>query len=77
MSAVSARRISRPIGMLSSDLTQCQYLTTKKSIPHHTQVSLIPMIPALEKCVWNARDLINATINLSEIQDLRVFDLDT
>ena len=35
------------------------------------------MIPALEKCVWNARDLRNATIIFSEIQDLRVFGLDT
>ena len=37
----------------------------------------IPVISALEKCVWNARDLRNATPFLSEIQDLRVFDLDT
>ena len=35
------------------------------------------MILALEKCAWNARDLRNATIIFSEIQDLRVFGLDT
>ena len=71
---MSARRMSRRVGMLSSDLTQCQYLTTKHSIPRH-----IPMISALEEaqCAWNARDLRNAMTNLSEIQDLRVFDLDT
>ena len=37
------------------------------------------MISALEEaqCAWNARDFRNAMTNLSEIQDLRVFDLDT
>ena len=35
------------------------------------------MIPTLEKYVWNARDLRNATIIFSEIQDLGVFGLDS
>ena len=69
---MGARRTPRRFGMLASDFTQCGYLHMKNPIPRH-----IPMIPALEKCAWNARDLRNATIIFSEIQDLRVFGLDT
>ena len=48
-----------------------------RKIQYPTIFMYIPVISALEKCVWNARDLRNATLILSEIQDLRVFDLDT
>ena len=69
-----ARRIPRRAGMLASELTQCQYLTTKDSIPCN-----VPVIPSLVKYV----QLIHVAVlridsfNFSEIQDLREFDLDT
>ena len=43
---MSARRIPRRFGMLASDFTQCQYLTTKDSMPCNVLV-----IPALVKYV--------------------------
>ena len=48
-----------------------------RKIQYPTVFVHIPVISALEKCVWNARDLRNAMRILSEIQEFRVFDLDT
>ena len=69
---MGARRIPRRFGMLASDFTQCQYIHTKNPMPHH-----IPVIPALLECVCWVAVLNNQPLTFSEIQDLRVFDLDT
>ena len=70
---MSARRIPRRFGMLASDFTQYQYLTTKDSMPCHN-----PVIPALVRCVRLIAVVLKIEpLDLFEIQDLRVFDLDT
>ena len=69
---MSARRIPRRFGMLASDFTQYQYLTTKLSMPCH-----IPVIPALLGCVRLIAVLKIEWWDFFEIQDLRAFDLDT
>ena len=67
---MSARRIPRRFGMLASDFTQYQYLTTKDSIPCHN-----PVIPALVRCVRLIAVLKIEPLDLFEIQDLRVLTL--
>ena len=69
---MSARGIPRRAGKLASDFTQCQYLTTKDSIPCH----IIPVIPSLVKYVQLIAMLKIESFNFSKIQDLGVFDLD-
>ena len=69
---MSARRSSRRFGMLGSDFTRYQYLTTKDSVPCN-----ILVIPALVKYVRLIAVLKIESLDLFEIQDLRVFDLDT
>ena len=69
---MSARRIPRRFGMLASDFAQYQYLTTKNSIPCNSSV-----IPALVRCVCLNAVLKIEPLDLFEIQDLRVFDLET
>ena len=69
---MSARKITRRFGLLASDFTQCQYLTTKNSMPCN-----IPVIPALVKYVRLIAVLKTQSLDFFKIQDLRVFDLDT
>ena len=69
---MSARRSSRRFGMLGSDFAQYQYLTTKDSVPCNN-----PVIPTLVRCVRLIAVLKIESLDLFEIQDLRVFDLDT
>ena len=61
---MGARRIPRRVGMLPSEFTHYQYLTTKYSTPCNVLV-----IPALVRCVQ--------LIAVLKIEGLRVFDLDT
>jgi hypothetical protein len=62
---MSARGISRRVGMLVSDFTQYQYLTTKDSIPCD-----IPVIPAkavmtvVTLCDGNVTNRHDVTANL-------------
>ena len=58
--------------MLDSDFTQCRYFQTKISM--HCDILVIP---TFENDTLNERDLKMTTINVSELQDLRVSDLDT
>ena len=69
---MSARRIPRRFGMMASDFTQYQYLTTKNSMPCN-----ILVIPALVKYVRLIAVLKIEPLDFFKIQDLRVFDLDT
>ena len=69
---MSARRIPRRFGMLALDFTQCQYLTTKDSMP-----CKILVIPALVKYVRLIAVLKTQWLDFFKIQDSRVFDLDT
>ena len=65
---MSARRISRRFGMLASDFTQCQYLTTKDSMPCN-------ILPALVKYVRLIAVLKTQPLDFFKIQDLRVLTL--
>ena len=69
---MSARQIPRHFGLLGSDFTQYQYLTTKNS-----RLCNNPVILALVMCVCLIAVLEIESLDLFEIQDLRVFDLDT
>ena len=69
---MSACRIPRRFGMLASDVTQYQYLTTKDPIPCN-----ILVIPALVKYVRLIVVLEFEPLDFFEIQDLKAFDLDT
>ena len=68
---MSTRRIPRRVGLFASDFTQCQYLTTKEMI-----FCNIHVFPSLVKYVQLIAVLRIESFNFSEIQDLRVFDLD-
>ena len=69
---MSARRIPRRFGVLASDFTQYQYLTTKNSMPCN-----ILVIPALVEYVRLIAVLKTQPLDFFKIQDLRVFDLYT
>ena len=66
------RTIPRCFGMLASGFTQCQYLTTKNSMPCHT-----PVISALVGCLELITVLKAQPWDLFKIHDLRIFDLNT
>ena len=62
---MSARRIPRRFGMLGSDFTQYQYLTSKNSMPYN-----IPVVPALVKYVRLIAVLKTQPLDFFKIEDL-------